>query len=124
MKSNHPEEKFSDDPTENLHIENQILRLKMQAESGAFFGHEDHELPPEVENDFLKQVQAFEDAWQHVKQVTVHELLGRPAHKPANMLTDAQLEKELQKLFDLMEAHDVYLDMIGTYDSRIIYRFI
>jgi predicted Ser/Thr protein kinase len=38
-------EKFSDDPEENLRIENEILKLKMQAESGAYFGGNAKDLP-------------------------------------------------------------------------------
>jgi hypothetical protein len=47
------EEKFSDDPEEQLKIENDILKLKLQAElGGAFEGEEG--LSPDLENIFLK----------------------------------------------------------------------
>jgi hypothetical protein len=124
MKPNHPEEKFSEDPRENLHIENQLLKLKMQAESGAYFGNEDGELPPEIENDFLKQVQAFEEAWQHVKQVKVHDLLGNPDLKREEEMTDAEVDMELKKILEILEQHNMHLETLAEYEPRLIYRFV
>lgn len=124
MKPNQPEEKFSDDPRENLHIENQLLKLKLQAESGAYFGNEDSDLPPEIENDFLKQVQAFEEAWQHVKQVKVYERLNHPDFKKEDLLSDTEIEEELKKMHELLEEHNMHLDTLADYEPRVIYRFI
>src|SRR3982751_5093678 len=124
MKPNQSEEKFSDDPRENLHIENQLIKLKLQAESGACFGNEDTDLPPEIENDFLKQVQAFEEAWQHVKQVKVYQLLGNPDFKKADQLTDAAIKEELIRMHELLERHNMHLETLSDYEPRIIYSFI
>jgi hypothetical protein len=55
-------ENFSDDPEQNLRIENEILKLKMQAERGALFGGNRENLPPEIEAEFLKNV-SFEDSF-------------------------------------------------------------
>src|SRR5215211_4677415 len=124
MKSNQSEEKFSEDRQENLHIENQILKLKMQAESGAYFEELNNNLPPEIENDFLKQVQAFEQAWQNVQQSAVYELLGKPDYKKDELLSDAELKFELKRLFAILEEHNIWLDVLGDQEPRVIYRFI
>ena len=63
------DENFSDDPEENLRIENEILKLKMQAERNAMFGDNSEDLPPEVEAEFLKNVQLFEDSFDKAKVV-------------------------------------------------------
>lgn len=53
-ENNFPEEeKFSYDPEENLCMQNDFLKMKMMAESGAWFGGEGG-LPPDIENQFLK----------------------------------------------------------------------
>ena len=61
MKKNElpEEEKFSDDPEENLRMQNDFLKMKMMAESGAFFGGEGG-LPADIENQFLKNIMEFE----------------------------------------------------------------
>src|SRR5215213_7338017 len=124
MKISPQEERFSDDAQENLHIENQLLKLKMQAESGAFFGKIDEDLPPEIENDFLRHVQAFEEAWQNVKQVTVYDLLDKPDFVKESFLTDAELKEQLSRVFEILDEHEMHLDVLGEYEPRIIYRFI
>ena len=53
------EEKFSDDPEENLRMQNDFLKMKMMAESGAIFGGVEG-LPPEIENQFLNNILEFE----------------------------------------------------------------
>lgn len=124
QKGDDPQEPFSDDPQENLRIENEILRLKMQAESGAFFGGDATNLPPEIENEFLHNVQAFEDAWKNVSYVTVYEFIGRPPFRKEAELTDGEVVGELEKLQATMNEKNVFLDTMADYEPRLIYKFI
>ncbi|HUS03052.1 MAG TPA: hypothetical protein VMY77_15040 [Chitinophagaceae bacterium] len=116
-------EKFSDDPEENLRIENEILKLKLQAEKGAVIGRSDN-LPPDIEHSFLQNVQQFENAWKDVKQVKVYELLGKPDYKKESELSEIEIKTELNKLFDFLKKYNISLSVLGDYDSRIIYKFI
>ncbi len=52
---------LSDDPEENMRIENQLLQLKLKAELGAdtFISGN---FSPNFENEFLKNVLAFENS--------------------------------------------------------------
>ena len=50
---------LSDDPEENLRMENELLRLKLQAELGAD-PHMINPVDPEIENIFLKNIFNFE----------------------------------------------------------------
>lgn len=114
---------FSDDPSKNINIENEILKLKLQAETGAFFGSSEN-LPPEVENNFLKQVQQFEDAWRDVKTVKLYNFIGNPSYKSDTELNDEEIKTELERLMELMENHNISLAVLGQYEQRLIYRFI
>ncbi|HEY8687916.1 MAG TPA: hypothetical protein VIM07_01675 [Chitinophagaceae bacterium] len=119
------EEKFSDDPKENLRIENEILKLKMQAESGAYFSENSNtELPPEIENEFLRNVQQFENAWKDVKYVKVYNAIGEPDFTKADELSPPEIENELKRLFTLLNKHNINLDVLGKYEPLTIYRFI
>ena len=111
------EEKFSDDPEENLRIENEILKLKMQAESGAYFSENTNaDLPPEIENEFLRQIQHFEEAWKDVKYTKVYDIAGKPYFKKAYELLPDEIEKELQALFELLDKHNINLHVQGEYE--------
>ena len=119
----HPEENFSEDARENLHIENEILKLKMQAESNAIIVTE-KDLPPEIENMFLRNVQEWEDAYRNVKQVKIFDLIERPDYRPASEIKEEELQYELDRLVGILNKHQICLHVDGRYDSMTIYRFI
>ena len=118
-----PGEKFSEDPNENLHIENEILKLKMQAESNAFIVT-DKDIPPDLENMFLRHVQEWEEAHKDVKQVRMYDYIQRPDYKPASGLNDDEVSEELERLTGILRDNNVCLHVEGKYDPREIYRFI
>lgn len=117
------EEKFSDNPEKNLRIENEILKLKMQAESKAVFG-ESGDISPQIENEFLLHVQQFEEAWKDVKYLKVHDLIGNSDFKKSEELSDSEVKEGLKKILKLLNEHDINLDVLGEYEPRTIYSFI
>jgi hypothetical protein len=120
------EEKFSDDPLENMKIENEFLKLKLKAQYGdAFFMQSEEALPPEVENQFLKNMIAFEENQQNAEYTTVYEVIGKPAYKSINELKPEEIEGALQQVTDAMEQHGINLDICdGSYPDEVIYKFI
>ena len=124
IDNQNPNELFSDDPEENLRIENEILKLKMQAQSGATFGGDSDGLPPEIENQFLMQVMQFEEAWKNVKFVKVHELIGKPAFKNYQQIPKENMQQEIDNFLQLLKKHNMNLNVEGEYEPVVIYRFI
>ena len=123
MKKFHQHGQFSRDPNENLRIENELLKLKMQAEYEATFGVSP-DLPPEIEHAFLQNVLEFEKSWQEARKVKVYDLLGRPAFRPAATLSQSEIRKELKRIIDVMSEKNIVFDTIENYDPLLIYRFI
>lgn len=118
-----PEEKFSEDPYENLHIENEILKLKMQAESNAIIVT-DSEMPPDLEAMFLQNVQQFEEAFRNVKPIKVYDYIQRPEYRPEFDMSDEEIVVELERLTDVMKQNNVCLHIEGKYLPRTVYKFI
>lgn len=114
---------FTDDPARDLKIENEILRMKLQAESGAIIGIKD-DIPPELENIFLQNVIAFEEASKNLKQVSLYDFLGRPAYKKISELDPSQIGPELRRLKRIIEEKQVILDILDDYEDAVIYKFI
>jgi len=114
---------FNDDPEENMRIENELLQLKLKAELGAetyISGH----FPPEVENEFLKNVLAFENSFSTAKMKNIFELLDKPEYLPTAELDDHAIELALDELFALMKKKQIALGFSGSYNSRTKYKFI
>ena len=121
-----PEEKFSENPLENIKIENDFLKLKLKAQYGdAFFMESNADLPPEMENLFLKNIIAFEKNSEKAEYITVYEKIGKPTYKPAGGMNPVEITAALKKITALMEQQGVCLDICqGPYPDDIIYTFI
>lgn len=118
------EEKFSNDPEEQLRIENELLRLKLQAETGANL-QELENVPPEVENAFLNNILAFERQLDNIEEVSIFSIIGEPKDfKPDAELNDTEIEQELDRLNALLEANQIEVDYGTDYSSRLKYKFI
>ncbi|HET8829586.1 MAG TPA: hypothetical protein VFM79_09595 [Pelobium sp.] len=119
------EEQFSTDPNENAKIENEFLKLKMNAQFGANFFSE-NVLPPEIENSFLKNVLAFEENHAKAEYVTIYQRINKPDFQPISELkSEAEVSNALNELIAVLGQNDIRLDICdGPYPDEVIYRFI
>lgn len=120
------EEKFSDDPQENLRIENELMKIKLKAQYGdAFQMDSSAALPPDMENEFLKNILAFEASYNRGDFVTVYDRIGKPVYKSAEEMNASEIKEAVQQLLELLSQHQISLDFTdGPYDDDTIYRFI
>ncbi|MDB5014615.1 MAG: hypothetical protein JWQ25_2817 [Daejeonella sp.] len=114
---------LSNDPRENLRMENELLRLQLKAETGAD-SNSLGSTPVEIENLFLKHVLEFERAYATVKQIKIFDLLGKPTFKNAEQLTEQAIGQALTALTKLLSDNQIEIDYTGEYDDRTKYRFI
>ena len=120
------DEKFSEDPLENMKMENEFLKIKLQAQYGdGFFMQGDAALPPEIENQFLKNMIAFEDNSKNAEYTTVYDKIGSPAYKKIAELNKDEIAAALESVTISMEEHGISLDICdGPYPDEVIYKFI
>lgn len=124
LENNEEEEPFSDDPEEQLRIENDLLRLKLQAETGADL-HQLEDVSPEVEHAFLNNILAFERQLDSVEEVSIFSMLGEPADfRNESELSDEEISMELVRLTELMSATNIEVDYGMEYPDRLKYKFI
>mgnify|MGYP006170739281 CR=1 FL=1 len=108
---------------EKLRMENELLKLKMQAELGEQF-HQENDIPADMENMFLKNMLAFHQSIENTVTIKVFEKLGKPAIKKAADLNDEQLTEALKDLEALLAANQMEVDYLSTYDDRTKYIFL
>lgn len=117
-------EKFSDDPEEQLRIENELLRLQLQAETGADI-QQLEDVPPEVENAFLNNILAFERQLDTIEEVSIYKILGEPKDfREEAALNDEEIVKELERLEAFMRERNIEVDYGQEYPARLKYKFI
>lgn len=118
------QQSFNDDREQELRIENELLKIKMQAERGAYFSESAEDLPPEVEAQFLRNVQLFEESFEKAEEITIYECIGRPLYKDVNELTPEELKHETKRLLEVLQSKNIVLDVLGQYELAVIYKFI
>ncbi|MFY8188396.1 MAG: hypothetical protein ACOVLC_10605 [Flavobacterium sp.] len=121
-----PDEEAFDLPALSLEEEIEFKKMKLSLEKDAIFPKTDAQIPPEIENQFLDYVIDFDRQFENAQRITVFEKLGRPYFRPSDSLSDDEIEREIERLYRLMETHGLTLDVICDYEdeNRLIYAFI
>jgi hypothetical protein len=114
--------KSADTSTEELRLENDILKLKMMAEMGAVFCGSNEHVPPEIERQFLENVIAIERETPEL--ISLYEQIGKPSFFGERDLDDESVDHELERLNRIMENNGIELTVLARYDHRTLYKFI
>ncbi len=109
---------------EELQAENDLLKIKLSVEHGMKEIGDSGNLSPEVENQWLKQVYAFEQQYKDAKPIKLYDYLGRPEFLKWDALVPEEISKELERIRSIMAANNVEVDCICAYDDTVIYKFI
>jgi hypothetical protein len=111
---------------ETLKNENEFLKMKMTLESGARFGSMSEEgLPPEIENQFLKNIMAFEKQAQEMKIIKIFDKIERPSHfKPVSEISDDDIDNAWKILYAHLNKYGIELSFLSPkVTTRELYRF-
>ncbi|WP_372949028.1 hypothetical protein [Mariniphaga sp.] len=104
-------------------IDNGLKKKELEEKYGAHFS-EFNELSPEMENQWLNSIEAFEKQFDNAKRTTVWEYMNKPFFKTKDELKPYEITKELERLFDLMEENKITLSTLCEVDDAELYRFI
>ena len=106
-----------------LQKENEEMKSRISKEFGGVHGRGDN-VPPELENQFLKYILEFEEQFAKGKETTVYDRIGRPEWIPETKLSDAEVEKKLQWIYERLHMNNLAIDSICGVEDRVMYRFI
>lgn len=121
-----PEESEPIGQEENLREENDFLKMKLMLEHGAEFGTiNDDALPAEMENEFLRNIIAFEKSFEDRKYIKVYDKIGRPQQfKAAADIPDEDIDIAWEELRDYLNKHGIDLGVCSpNISKRELYRF-
>lgn len=116
---------LSPDPAENLRLQNELLKLKMQAELGAEFGGDMSDLPPEIEQQILQQVMRFHEAQSSGEVSTVGQQMGQEDWPRAESFSSAAaLEEAWNELQDRLTGARLHVGFLADYPLSLKWDFI
>jgi hypothetical protein len=106
-------------------IANDFKRQELTEKYGAIFPPDENpDLPPEVENEWLNTIEAFEQQYENAARITVRAFVGEPDVQPLCDVPPEHLEAELNRLLDVLGDHNVAIDFIYEIEMAEAYRFI
>ena len=107
-------------PREKLEQENFVMKSKLLIK-GAILDSS-NSIDPEIENTFLKNVFAFEEA----EYKPVYKIIDvNPNDFPAaDTLSNKEIEKNYERLVELLEKHNMYVDLQEGVPLRIVYKHL
>lgn len=108
---------------EELRRENEERRGRISQEFGGIFERND-QLSPELENQFLKNIEHFEEQFAKAKWIKVYDRLQRPKWIPQENMDDSELNEELNLILEQMREYGIFLNTICDVEDRELYRFI
>lgn len=116
----------NDDELEKLRVENELKKMKLILEHGAIISDQQGEKPihPEIENQFLNSIQAFEDNFENAQLIKVYDFIERPDFIPVDAIADQQISTELKSVMNILNENGISLDTICEVEEREIYRFV
>ena len=110
---------------EELRFENELKKLKLNAERGMqFFSEDQKKLSPSVESRWLDNIKLFEEAADKKEVKKVKFLLGNPILPSVNTLSDTDLSKALDEVYSLMNRNNISLNVLYEVSERVLYQFI
>lgn len=112
---------------EQLQAENDFLKLKLMLEKGAKFqdSAQTGALPPEVENQFLKNIIEFERQFDEQKTIRIVDKIRNPQHfKPPSEITDDEAPEAWAGLLKYLNGYGIHLDACSPkVTKKELYRF-
>lgn len=114
---------FNDNSEESLNMENELLELKLKAETGAV-SHLGGNISAEIKNLFLKHVIDFENNYSKSEFKSLFEVLKNPVFPLEQELNEYALEIAYKNLLNLLDRNNIDVLYEGEYDLRIKYKFI
>ncbi len=106
--------------------ENKKKRKELEEQFGMEFMETSDDADPEIINQFLNNVQAFEEAWESAENKKVAELIGCTEFKKIENLAPDELESEIELILDMYEEHNINISVLEKDDvtDEEFYRFL
>lgn len=102
---------------------NQARKLELREKYGACFS-EESDLPPDIEEQWLKNIEEFERQHELAREIKVLEFLGNPAFPPLDTIPRDKLAEELAHALEFLAYHDVVVDCLANVPDEDLYRFV
>jgi len=120
--------KTSEKDDDAIRFENEFLKAKIKAETGALnvLVFPGKKVSPEIENELLKLLASDvdEEELDDIEDIPIYDFIGRPDYINENDLSDEQIPIELEYVNGLLDAKNIIYSVLPSVDDRMVYKFV
>lgn len=103
---------------------NAAKKRELEERYGAHFSEPNPDLPPDIEAQWLHNIEEFERQFEHAKRIKVREYVGNPQFKSLEEIPPDQRERELDSILEYLDLHGVVVDFLCDVPVEDAYRFV
>ncbi len=103
---------------------NEAKKAELQQKYGATFLASDTKLPPDIESQWLSNIEEFEQKFESAETTTVRKFIGSPVLRPLGEIPPGKLEEELEGVLNLLDANDIVIHFGHAVSPAEEYRFL
>ncbi len=96
--------------------DNKKKKKELENKYGMKYSGTNSEAEPEIINQFLSNVKAFEDAFEIAESKKLIEMLGFPKFEKIDKLKNDELETEIAEVLAIYADHDINIDVLEEND--------
>lgn len=103
---------------------NDAKKRQLEERFGGVFGPSDASLPPDVEADWLQNIEELESRIENVPTTTVRKYLGDPEFDPLHAIPEEELPQAIRQVQEFMEERGVVVHSFAPESDEVFYRFL
>ncbi len=103
---------------------NDAKKRKLEERYGGRFCSTGPDLPPEIEAEWLDNIEEFERKFEQAGQTTVGKYIGDPVLKRSDEVAPGDVAGELDRLIEILASNNIEVHFDGSIPAGERYRFI
>jgi hypothetical protein len=103
---------------------NESKKRRLEERYGGRFSSTGPDLPPEVEAEWLDNIEEFEQQFEQAGQTTVGKYVGDPVFKRCDEVAPDELEAELSGIVEILASNNIEVHFDASVPAAERYRFI
>lgn len=103
---------------------NDAKKRRLEERYGGRFASTGPDLPPEVEAEWLDNIEEFERQFEAAGQTTVGKYVGEPVLKRVEDISPEEFADELDRVMEILASNNIEVHFNGSVPACVRYRFI
>lgn len=103
---------------------NDVKKRNLEERYGGTFSATGPDLPPEIEAEWLDNIEEFERQFERAGQTTVEKYIGDPVFRQIEDIAPKEFDAELDRVMEILASNNIEVHFNQSVPACVRYRFI